>query len=84
MQRQGGSVVKALSESTKNYRVRGIGRDVNKPAAKELASKGVEMVAADLTDRSAAEGAFKGADIVFAVTDFWAHLNSTSASDSTN
>ena len=67
MQRQGGSVVKALSESTKNYRIRGIGRDVNKPAAKELASKGVEMVAADLTDRSAAEGAFKGADIVFAV-----------------
>ena len=42
------------------------------------------MVSANIEDRSAIDEAFKGADIVFAVTDFWAHLNSTSASDSTN
>ena len=87
---QGGSVVKALAESSKAYRVRGIGRDVNKPAAQALSKQGVEMVAADIADRAAIDKAFAGADIVFAVrrlrscptdasqvTDFWAHLDST-------
>lgn len=72
---QGGSVVKALAESSKPYRIRGIGRDVTKPAAQALSKQGVEMVAADIADRAAIDKAFAGADIVFAVTDFWAHLD---------
>ena len=79
---QGGSVIKALSESSKSYRVRGISRDASKPAAQQLSEQGVEMVSANIEDRSAIDKVFKGADIVFAVTDFWAHLNSGSASDS--
>jgi len=72
---QGGSVVKALSESSAQYRIRGLSRDASKPAAKQLSEQGVEMVSANIEDRSAIDEAFKGADIVFAVTDFWAHLN---------
>ena len=44
---QGGSVVEAiLSEKTlsREFKIRGITSDVNKPAAQKLASKGVELV----------------------------------------
>lgn len=44
---QGGSVIKRVLEHqqlSKRYKIRGITRDVSKPAAKELVSKGVEMV----------------------------------------
>lgn len=45
---QGGSVVRAILNDpalSKEFKIRGITRDVTKPAAKELASKGVEVVA---------------------------------------
>lgn len=44
---QGGSVVEAvLADPTlsKEFKIRGVTRDVNKPGAKRLASKGVELV----------------------------------------
>lgn len=41
--KQGGSVVQALLRDGK-YAVRGVTRDVSKPAAKSLTAKGVEMV----------------------------------------
>lgn len=44
---QGGSVVRAaLADAvlSKEYKIRGITRDVSKPAAQTLASKGVEVV----------------------------------------
>jgi uncharacterized protein YbjT (DUF2867 family) len=45
---QGGSVVSNIldnAELSKTYKIRGITRDVSKPAAKALTEKGVEMVA---------------------------------------
>ncbi|KAJ7233520.1 NAD(P)-binding protein [Mycena haematopus] len=76
---QGGSVVKALAESDKPYRTRGLTRDVTKPAACELAAGGVEMVAAALTsdNAAAARKVFTGGNIVFAVTNYWEHLDVT-------
>lgn len=46
---QGGSVIKALSESDKPYRLRGLTRDITKPKAVELESMGVQMVNVSLT-----------------------------------
>lgn len=45
---QGGSVIRAILNDdalSKQFKIRGITRDTSKPAAKELAAKGVEMVA---------------------------------------
>jgi uncharacterized protein YbjT (DUF2867 family) len=44
---QGGSVVRAILNDpalSREFKVRGITRDVSKPAAKSLAAKGVELV----------------------------------------
>ncbi|KAG9006537.1 hypothetical protein FRB94_000631 [Tulasnella sp. JGI-2019a] len=67
---QGSSVIKASTESNKPYRLRGLTRDTNKPVAKELASKGVDMVAVDPRPENKEQviKAFEGADVVFAVT----------------
>ena len=62
---QGGSVVKHLLESTKEYRVRAVTRDPSKPAGVALASRGIEVVAADYEDIDALKAAFAGADYVF-------------------
>ncbi|KAJ6542599.1 NAD(P)-binding protein [Mycena capillaripes] len=74
---QGGSVIQALTESDRPYRIRGLTRDVKKPAAQTLAGQGVEMVNVDLTvgNGAAVQQAFAGADIVFIVTNFWEHLD---------
>ncbi|KAJ7916486.1 NAD(P)-binding protein [Mycena leptocephala] len=74
---QGGSVVKALAESDKPYRIRGLTRDVTKQAARELSAGGVDMVAVALTSGNATDACevFKGADIVFVVTNYWEHLD---------
>jgi uncharacterized protein YbjT (DUF2867 family) len=45
---QGGSVVKQLlsdSKISQEFKIRGITRDTSKPAAQDLAKKGVEVVA---------------------------------------
>ena len=78
---QGGSVIKTFLEHPQ-YKIRGLTRNTSSDKAKALTEQGVEMVSANIEDRSAIDKVFKGADIVFAVTDFWAHLNSGSASDS--
>jgi uncharacterized protein YbjT (DUF2867 family) len=64
---QGGSVIKALSESDKPYRIRGFTRDVAKPAAEALKKRGVELVAVNLVLENKEEvyKAFVGADYAF-------------------
>lgn len=45
---QGGSVIRAVQEDSKlssQFRIRGITRDTSKPAAQNLASQGIEVVA---------------------------------------
>ncbi|KAJ7893733.1 NAD(P)-binding protein [Mycena olivaceomarginata] len=74
---QGGSVIKALSESDKPYRIRGFTRDATKAAAEALKKQGVEMVTVNLVVENKEEvyKAFTGADYAFLVTNFWEHFS---------
>ena len=47
---QGGAVARKLLAD--GWKVRALTRDVNKPAAQELASIGAELVAGDMEDRA--------------------------------
>jgi len=66
---QGGVVARKLL--TDGWKVRALTRDLNKPAAQELASLGAEVVAGDMEDRAELDAAFKGAYGVFSVQNFW-------------
>ncbi|RGP81004.1 hypothetical protein FLONG3_793 [Fusarium longipes] len=71
---QGGSVVRAILNDpalSKEFKIRGITRDVSKPAAKDLASKGVEVIAADMNTAEQVAPAVKDAHTVFLVTNYW-------------
>ncbi|KAJ6463113.1 hypothetical protein C8R47DRAFT_1238604 [Mycena vitilis] len=74
---QGGSVARALIDSDKPYRTRGLTCDATKPAAEAFAGQGVEIVSVSLTVDNAANvrKAFAGADIVFVVTNFNEHMD---------
>ncbi|KAF7345405.1 NmrA domain-containing protein [Mycena venus] len=74
---QGRSVINALAESDKPYRIRGFTRDATKAAAEALKKRGVEIVAVNLVVENKEEvyRAFAGADFVFLVTNFWEHVN---------
>ncbi|KAJ6479919.1 NAD(P)-binding protein [Mycena vitilis] len=74
---QGGSVVNALAESDKPYRIRGFTRDATKPAAQQLASRGVELFVVSLVVQNKAEvyKAFAGADVAFLMTNYWEHVD---------
>ncbi|KZO99022.1 NAD(P)-binding protein [Calocera viscosa TUFC12733] len=64
---QGGAVVSALLKRGR-YTIRGLTRSTDSSSAKELQSKGVEMVSADLADKDSLISAFKGAYAVFGNT----------------
>ena len=71
---QGGSVARTFLDDPNlksRWRLRGISRDPSSLQSQEWASKGVEMVAANLHDLSSLVRAFQGAHAVFSVTDFW-------------
>ncbi|KAJ7351955.1 NmrA-like protein [Mycena albidolilacea] len=72
---QGGSVIKALSESEKPYRIRGFTRDLTKATAEALKKQGVEMIAVNFIPENKGEvyKAFAGADYTFLVTNYWEH-----------
>jgi len=74
---QGGSVIKALSDSDRAYRIRGVTRDPSKPSAVALAEQGVEVVACDLTvdNKEQVFRVVSGASYFFAVTNFWEHTD---------
>eukprot|EP00002_Diphylleia_rotans_P031003 TRINITY_DN6419_c0_g1_i1.p2 TRINITY_DN6419_c0_g1~~TRINITY_DN6419_c0_g1_i1.p2 ORF type:complete len:307 (-),score=79.25 TRINITY_DN6419_c0_g1_i1:253-1173(-) len=72
--KQGGAVVEALL-ARGNYAVRAITRKTDSEAAKALAAKGVEVVAANIDDKASLVEAFKGAHGAFFVTNFWEHLD---------
>jgi uncharacterized protein YbjT (DUF2867 family) len=63
----GGSVLKALTESDKPYRMRIPTRDASKSTAKSIAAQGVEVVQLDLKPENSAEivKLFTGAEIVY-------------------
>jgi uncharacterized protein YbjT (DUF2867 family) len=68
---QGGSVIRALLESDKPYRLRGITRDSSKPQALKLKEQSVELVNADITPGGSESlvKAFEGSAYVFGMTD---------------
>ncbi|KAL5603895.1 hypothetical protein FOVSG1_006645 [Fusarium oxysporum f. sp. vasinfectum] len=72
--KQGGSVIQTVLADKKlssEFAIRAVSRDINKPASKELAAKGVKVVAADLSDAGSLASAVHGAHTVFVVTNFW-------------
>jgi uncharacterized protein YbjT (DUF2867 family) len=66
---QGGAVARKLL--AEGWKVRALTRDASKPAAKELASLGAEIVPGDMEKRAELDAAFKGAYGVFSVQNFW-------------
>ena len=75
---QGGSVVKAILNDPrlfKEYRIRGVTRDPQKPAAQSLSTKGVEVVSANLDDYDSVKQAVQGSTAVFAVTNYWEKMS---------
>jgi hypothetical protein len=66
-------VVAEFLKYPNEYRVRGLTRDISKPAALALSANGVDVRAADLNaGHDVLAKAFEGANIIFALTDFWA------------
>ena len=73
---QGGGVARAiLNDPDGGFGVRAITRNPNSEAAKALAARGAEIVAADIDDRQSMHRAFEGAYGAFCVTFFWAHFS---------
>lgn len=71
---QGGSVIKSLLADpaiTKEFKIRGITRDVTKPAAQALAKQGVEPFKADLSSKPSLTDAIRGSHTIFLVTNYW-------------
>jgi uncharacterized protein YbjT (DUF2867 family) len=66
---QGGAVARKLLAD--GWKVRALTRDANKPAAKELASLGAEIVPGDMDRREELDAAFEGAYGVFSLQNFW-------------
>jgi uncharacterized protein YbjT (DUF2867 family) len=66
---QGGAAARHLLEA--GWKVRGLTRDVTKPASEALAATGVDVVEADNDDPIGLESAFEGADAVFSVQNYW-------------
>ncbi len=66
---QGGAVARKLL--AEGWKVRALTRDIDKPAAQELASLGAEIFAGDMEARTELDAAFKGAYGVFSVQNFW-------------
>ncbi len=50
------------------YKVRGITRDPDSKAGKELAARGVDVRKGDLLDLQSLKDAFEGANVVYAMT----------------
>ncbi|KAL7786994.1 hypothetical protein V8C37DRAFT_391446 [Trichoderma ceciliae] len=70
---QGRFIVAEFLKYPNEYRVRGLTRDISKPAALALSANGVEVRAADLNSgHEALAKVFEGANIVYAMTDFMA------------
>ncbi|KAH9213893.1 hypothetical protein DL95DRAFT_301516 [Leptodontidium sp. 2 PMI_412] len=69
---QGGSVIRSLLSHpvlSKQFKIRGVTRDVSKPAAVALVKQGVEV--GDLSSPTSVDAAIDGSHTVFLVTNFW-------------
>ncbi|KAK4054052.1 hypothetical protein OIO90_003697 [Microbotryomycetes sp. JL221] len=69
---QGGSVIRALVSSPHNYNLHTITRNSSNPRAQKLIQQGITVHEGDIGDRSRLDSLFKGMDVVFGMTDYWA------------
>lgn len=67
---QGGSVVRTFLDDGR-FHIRGVTSNVESQAAKDLAARGVEMIAGNAKDPASLTKSFDGADIAFIVINFW-------------
>ena len=67
---QGGSVASSFLKDPE-WRIRGLTRNSQSEASQALSAQGVEIVQGDLHDPASLKEVFKGANLVFSVTDFW-------------
>ena len=68
--KQGGAVARSLLD--RDFRIRALTRNPQKPEAQALADRGAEVVQGDMEeDRSAMERALEGAYGVFSVQNYW-------------
>jgi uncharacterized protein YbjT (DUF2867 family) len=73
---QGGGLVRAILEDTSGqFAVRALTRDVNSDKAKALAKSGAEVVSTDIDDPRSVQKAFQGAYGAYCVTFFWDHFS---------
>jgi len=73
---QGGGLARAiLNQPGSGFAVRALTRNVGSDRAKELASLGAEVVAADVDDAKSLKRAFDGVYGAFCVTFYWAHFS---------
>src|SRR5258706_16032986 len=66
---QGGGVAQHLIKD--GWKIRGLSRDLNKPAVKTLQDSGIEVVQGNMEDRASLDAALKGVYGVFSVQNFW-------------
>ncbi|KAK6527502.1 hypothetical protein TWF694_004485 [Orbilia ellipsospora] len=62
-----------INEALKDgkYKIRALTRNTNSSKAKALASKGVEVVQADINDKQSLVRAFEGSHAIYGITDFF-------------
>lgn len=73
---QGGGLARAiLEDSSGEFKVRALTRDVNSDKAKALEDMGAEIVEVNVDDHASLVSAFNGAYGVYAVTFFWEHFS---------
>ena len=73
---QGGGLAKSiLEDSTGEFKVRVLTRDINSEKSKALSEMGAEVVAVDIDNYESLVSAFTGAYGVYAVTFFWEHFS---------
>lgn len=73
---QGGGLVRAiLDDPSGGFAARALTRNPDSPAARELAARGAEVVAADVDDPASLVRAFDGAWGAFCVTFYWEHFS---------
>jgi uncharacterized protein YbjT (DUF2867 family) len=73
---QGGGLARAILDDPEGgFAVRALTRDLNSPAAQDLAARGAELAAVDVDDAESLKSAFAGAYGAFCVTFFWAHFS---------
>ncbi|RYP04363.1 hypothetical protein DL764_004499 [Monosporascus ibericus] len=71
---QGGGIISTFLSDPKlknQWAVRGVTRDVSKDSSKKLAEQGVEVVAADINDKTSLVKALAGSYAAYGVTNYW-------------